>query len=176
MGSTTRGIFKTWSLGLRSFGAGIAFLALLAIPVFAAGLKEGDALPDLSKFQLEGSLPDLKGKVVLIDFWASWCPPCKASFPAMDALLKKYGEKGFVVLAVNVDEDKREMDKFLKKASPTFTLVRDAQQKFVEAANVSTLPTSLLIDRTGKIRHVHSGFEGEKTTAQYEKQIEELLK
>ena len=70
----------------------------------AEGIKVGDTLPDLAAARLEGKLPDtFKGKVVLLDFWASWCDPCKASFPAMVELQKEYGPRGLVIIAVNVD-------------------------------------------------------------------------
>src|SRR5947209_5762303 len=85
-------------------GAGAA--ALLTFNA-TAGLKAGDPLPDLAKSKLEGKLPeDLKGKVVLLDFWASWCEPCKASFPVMADLQKKYGPAGLVIVAINVDENR----------------------------------------------------------------------
>jgi thiol-disulfide isomerase/thioredoxin len=167
---------RSWPRAIRPFAAVLAVAGLVLLPVFAAGLKVGDALPDLAKFNLEGTLPDTKGKVVLIDFWASWCAPCKASFPVMDDLVKKYGEKGFIIIAVNVDDDKGEMDKFLKKTPTAFTVVRDGKQKLVAAADVATMPTSFLIDKSGKIRFTHEGFEGEPTRKQYETQIEELLK
>jgi thiol-disulfide isomerase/thioredoxin len=155
-----------------------AALLLATWPICAfAGLKEGDALPDLATFKLEGKLPeDMKGKVILLDFWASWCEPCKKSFPAMEELKKKYGDKGFIVLAVSVDEKKENMEKFLKSMNVSFTTLRDAEQKLVAAADVPTMPTSFLIDRTGKICHVHSGFKGEETTKQYAQEIEQLLK
>ena len=95
----------------------------------AAALKVGDTLPDLASFKLEGKLPDtLKGKIIIVDFWASWCLPCAKSFPALDELQKKYGDR-VVVLAVNVDEKKANMEKFLAKHAVTFTVVRDAEQR-----------------------------------------------
>lgn len=150
---------------------------LVAVSVGAAGLKVGDTMPDLGGFKLEGKLPeDLKGKVVMLDFWASWCEPCKESFPAMNELQKTYGAQGLVVLAVNVDEKKADMDAFLKKNAATFTVVRDAAQKLVDKAGIATMPTSLLIDREGKIRFLHSGYRGEETKKKYAEEIESLLK
>jgi cytochrome c biogenesis protein CcmG, thiol:disulfide interchange protein DsbE len=126
----------------------------------AAGFAAGAKLPDLAGFGLDGRLPALKGKVVYLDFWASWCAPCKASFPVLEAWQKEFAAQGFSVLAVSVDEKADDMAKFLKKNPVTFPVVRDAGQKLVAAANVSTMPTSLLIDRKGVIRKVHSGFRG----------------
>jgi thiol-disulfide isomerase/thioredoxin len=143
----------------------------------SAGLKTGDALPDLSKVKFEGSLPDnLKGKVLLLDFWASWCEPCKASFPVMEELHRRYSSQGLVVIAINVDENKADMDHFLKKNPASFAIVRDAAQKLVAQAGVATMPSSFLVDQEGRVRFIHSGFRGEETKKKYEQEIESLLK
>lgn len=144
---------------------------------FAGGLKVGDSLPDLATFKLEGQVPgNLKGKVVLLDFWASWCDPCKESFPVMGELQKQYGPKGLVVIAVNVDENRSDMEDFLKKHSASFTVLHDAKQKLVAVAGISTMPSSFLVDESGKVRFAHSGFRGEETTKEYRQEIESLLK
>ena len=139
-----------------------------------ASWKEGASLPDLSGFGLEGSVPNIKGKVVYLDFWASWCAPCKASFPVLDGWHQKYAAKGFMVLGVNVDESSGPMQAFLKKNKVSFPVVRDAAQKLVAAANGPTMPTSFLIDRKGVIRHVHAGFEAKDISA-LEARINALL-
>lgn len=153
-------------------------LALAAVPtVQAAGWKEGGTLPDLRTFGVTGAIPEnLKGKVVLVDFWATWCPPCRASFPVMDELQKKYGTNGFVVIAISVDEKKSTMTKYLSKNPVAFTTLHDSAQKLVAAADVATMPTSFLVDRTGKIRFVHTGFEPDRTKSEYIRQIDSLLK
>jgi thiol-disulfide isomerase/thioredoxin len=155
-----------------------AALLLWAFPVAcAAGFKTGDELPDLASFQLEGKLPDeLKGRVILLDFWASWCAPCKKSFPVMEQLNKQYAGDGLAIVAVSVDEKDENMQQFLKLVKASFSVVRDAQQKLVAAADVPTMPTSFLIDRAGKIRFVHSGFDERQTMRQYVKEIAQLLR
>ena len=156
---------------------GTMLCAGLCLCALAAGFKAGDALPDLSSLKLEGKLPDsLKGKVVLLDFWASWCEPCKQSFPVMDELQKRYGEQGLVVVAVNVDENRSDMDDFLKENAASFTIVRDAAQKLVAQAGIATMPSSFVIDRDGKVRFAHTGFHGADSKKQYEQEIESLLK
>jgi thiol-disulfide isomerase/thioredoxin len=155
-----------------------AALVLLVLPAITdGGFKEGDRLPDLGSFKLEGKLPDtLKGQVVLLDFWASWCAPCKSSFPVMEDLQKRYGEKGLTIVAVSVDEKRENMERFLKSMNVSFATARDASQKLVAAADVTAMPTSFLIDRSGKIRFIHNGFHDEQTAKQYTQEIEQLLK
>ncbi len=152
--------------------------ALLAGTFFTAqaALKIGDTLPDLASFKLEGNLPaSLKGKVVLLDFWASWCLPCAESFPVMDELQKKYGDR-LVIIAVNVDEKAANMKKFLEKHPVSFTTVRDASQKLVAAAEPATMPTSFILDGDGKVRFLHTGFHGKDTRKEYIIEIGSLLK
>jgi len=154
-------------------------LALLAGTILTAqaALKVGDDFPDLAGFKLDGKLPDaLKGKVVIVDFWASWCGPCKESFPAMNDLQKTYADKGLVIVAVNEDEEKSDMQDFLKDNAATFTVVRDAEQKLVGVAGIQTMPSSFVLDDTGKVRFIHSGFHGAETRKEYGQQIESLLK
>jgi len=148
-------------------------LALAALPLLA--WKTGDALPKLDSLGLEGPLPALAGKVVLLDFWASWCGPCKKSFPELDKIQQAYKDKGLIVLAVSVDEKADDMEGFLKDHPVTFTVVRDAKQKLVAAAGVESMPTSLLVDAKGVIRFQHTGFRGEETTKQLKDEIEKLL-
>ncbi len=154
-------------------------LLLIAALFALAGhspLKPGDPFPELGQFKLEGPLPaDLAGKVVLVDFWASWCNPCKASFPAMEQLLERHGKDGLVIVAVNLDDKRADMEAFLKKNPVSFIVVRDAEKKLVSAVNIGSMPTSFLLDRAGKIRAVHNGFHGEETMNKYEQEITQLL-
>ena len=166
------------SLIKQSLLVGALALAVCAQSALAGGkgIKVGDTFPELSSFGLEGSLPaDLTGKVVLIDFWASWCGPCKDSFPVMEDLHQKFGPKGLVVLAVNVDEDAAAMKDFLKEHPASFTIVRDASKKLVSTANIASMPTSLVIGADGKVVSIHKGFDGKDTARQYAKEFEGLL-
>jgi thiol-disulfide isomerase/thioredoxin len=140
-------------------------------------IKTGDAFPSLADSKLEGQLPaDLAGKIVVVDFWASWCSPCKASFPILNELQKQYADKGVVVIGVNVDEKRADMDEFLKHHSADFVVVRDAAKKLVGQANINTMPTSFILDAAGKVRFVHNGFHGDTTKKQYSAELDELLK
>ena len=156
------------------------FLIAAACAFWAAAAlgqwKTGDALPDLSRHGLSKGVPaSLAGKVVLVDFWASWCGPCKASFPVLDQLQKKYAARGFTVLAVNVDEDAAKMDRFLADHPASFPVAHDAGQKLVEVAGVEAMPSSFLVDRSGTIRFAHVGFLPESTPEELEREIESLL-
>lgn len=153
--------------------------AVLAVGVSLtalAGVKKGDVFPDLSAFGLEGTLPDTKGKVVLVDFWASWCGPCKESFPAMNELQQKFAPQGVVIIAINVDENKADMETFLKEHKADFAVIRDARQKLVDKAGIGTMPSSFILDKDGKVLAAHSGFEGEKSRKHYEEELTAALK
>ncbi len=157
----------------------LVLAAMLAVSVFTASamLNVGASFPDLAAFKLDGKLPATrKGKIVIIDFWASWCGPCKESFPVLNELQKKYGDKGLVILGVNEDEDKSDMQSFLKDHPATFTVVHDDGQKLVAKAGIETMPSSFVLDGAGVVRFTHNGFHGSKTREQYEQQIESLLK
>jgi thiol-disulfide isomerase/thioredoxin len=142
-----------------------------------ADLKVGDPLPDLAACKLAGKLPDsLAGKVVLLDFWASWCDSCAESFPVLDSLQQKYGPAGLVIIAVDVDDSKSDMAEFLKKHPVAFVTVQDARQYLGDQVNVSGLPTSFLTGRDGKVAFIHHGFNGADSTKAYEQEISALLK
>jgi len=166
------------SLIKKSMLVGALALTVGVGSTFAGGkaIKVGDAFPELGSFGLEGRLPDdLKGKVVLLDFWASWCGPCKESFPVMDELQQKYGNQGLVILAVNVDENVAAMKDFLKDHPVQFTIVHDATKKLVGTANIASMPTSFLIGKDGKVVAVHKGFHGKDTAKEYAAEVEKLL-
>jgi thiol-disulfide isomerase/thioredoxin len=155
-----------------------AWLALSAATPWAwsAGLQPGDGLPDLQSLQLEGTLPNLSGKVVHIDFWASWCVPCRQSFPVLEALHKTYGSKGYVLLGVSMDERRPDMDRFLKKNPVSFATVRDAQEKLASKVRPPGMPTSYFFGADGRLDSVHPKYEGETTRKKYVEIIERLLK
>ena len=107
-------------------------------------------------------LKDLHGKVVLVDFWASWCAPCLSSFPWMDDLQKRHGQQGLVVVAVNLDQDRALADAFLRKTAPQFRIEFDQQGTLAKQFGVQAMPTSFLIDRSGIVRwaYIECGTEG----------------
>lgn len=107
------------------------------------------------------SLAALKGKVVYLDFWASWCPPCRKSFPWMSDLQQRYGKLGLAVVAVNVDKTRDLAAKFLSEVPAAFTVAYDPDGKAADSYHVPGMPSSFIIDRTGKIQAIHIGFRNE---------------
>jgi len=154
----------------------LAIGLLAAAPVVQAQLKVGDALPVLSQFSLEGTVPaDLAGRVVVLDFWASWCAPCKASFPTLMALQTELGATGLTVVGVSVDENKAAYEGFLRKHAPVFPTVRDAEHRLVKAVRAPKMPTTYVVDRRGVVRHVHEGYHGDASAKLLRDQVSALL-
>lgn len=153
------------------------FLHLCLPPALHAELKVGDAMPDLATLSLEGELPkDLAGKILVVDLWASWCLPCKQSFPALQELNEKYRDRGVVLIGVSLDKKKQQMERFLKKEPVTFTILRDAEEKLAMATDMEAVPTTLIVGPDGKVRYIHSGYHGDETKQEYIDEIETLLK
>src|SRR5450432_1347862 len=153
--------------------ASIAALAFTAVS--RAELKVGDAFPQMAAADFSGSVPPSQGKVTLVDFWASWCAPCKASFPVYSKIQQDFSAKGLVIIAVSVDEDPASYASFIDKHKPLFPTVHDAEHRLVAEVDVPTMPTSYLIDRSGKVRFVHVGFHGDSTDRALRTEIAALL-
>jgi thiol-disulfide isomerase/thioredoxin len=132
----------------------------------AGAVERGQVAPaiDLPLFSTQGesgasmSLAELRGKVVYLDFWASWCPPCRMSFPQLEQLRVELAPRGFEVLAVNVDEFEADALKFLEEIPVSYPVVHDAAGLSPQAYGILGMPTGYLIDREGVIRLVHQGF------------------
>ena len=107
----------------------------------------------------------LRGKVVLVDFWASWCGPCRQSFPWMAAMHDKFAKRGLVIVAVNLDKDRAAADKFLATYRVPFTVAFDPAGKTAEGFHVTAMPSSILLDRSGEILLTHAGFDPKKSGA-----------
>ncbi len=153
-------------------GAALAFAAA-AMP---AQVKPGDMFPALDPAALTGGiLPGTSGRVVFIDFWASWCAPCKASFPVYSQLNMDYSGRGLVIIAVSVDDSPSAYGAFLAKMRPAFATVDDAQHRLVGVVQVPTMPTCYLVDRSGRVRFMHAGFHGGQTEHELRGEIEGLL-
>lgn len=115
-----------------------------------------------------------RGKVVYVDFWASWCGPCKQSFPWLDGLVREYTSQNFVVIGVNVDKDRDRAERFLSETPADFSIVYDPKGELATAYKVAGMPSGILIDRAGHMRFQHAGFS-EKQKGLYEEQLQTLL-
>jgi thiol-disulfide isomerase/thioredoxin len=140
-----------------------------------AAIRAGDTFPALEPAHFEGQLPETTGRVVLVDFWASWCAPCKVSFPHYARLHADYASRGLVIVAVSVDEDAAAYAAFVRKLNPPFAVARDRDHALVRQVDVPAMPTCYLIARDGRVRSVHQGFHGEPTDRALRQEIEKLL-
>jgi thiol-disulfide isomerase/thioredoxin len=118
---------------------------------------------------------DLGGKVVLLDFWASWCEPCRHSFPWMSELQRRHGPDGLVVVAVNLDQDPRLAEQFLAATPVGFRIEYDPAGTLATEFGVNAMPVSFVIDRTGRVREKHVGFKEAQRT-QREASLLKLIK
>jgi len=149
-------------------------IALAALTTtLTAQVKVGASFPDLSSHRVSGA-PSTKGKVVLYDFWASWCVPCKKSFPGYDKLHRKYADKGFMVVAVGTDKKKKDSDRFLKNLRVSFPIAYDRTQSLVSKVRPKTMPTAYLVGKDGKVIHIHNGYK-RGTIKTLEKYIKKAL-
>lgn len=158
-----------------------ALILVLLLAVFSPFVapdwpKAGDPAPNLSAFPVEGTMPDTTNRVVLLDFWASWCGPCEITLPLFDDLHRRYAPLGLVVIGVSVDSDKEDMDRFLRKHPVSFPSVRDAFGHLAQAYNASALPRTFVIGANGKIVGAHAGFNPVISPKEYEQEIEAALK
>jgi len=134
---------------------------VLSAPAFAANLKPFDGPTPALKVQgLDGKtydLNDYKGKVVLVQFWATYCGPCRKEMPSMNKLLKSFDGKPFDILAVDMGENQEEVQAFVNEIKPEFTILMDPEGEAIAAWNAFAVPANFIIDKTGKIRYTLFG-------------------
>ncbi len=135
---------------------------------FAHAVTEGQpaptfVLPDQTGAEI--ALPALQGKVVYLDFWASWCAPCKESLPFMNELQQKFADRGLAVLAVNLDTNRERAQALMAKVSPQYRVLFDPKGAVAKEYALPTMPTSYIIDRAGVVRVVHPKFTPEDRAA-----------
>jgi thiol-disulfide isomerase/thioredoxin len=161
-----------------TLSAAVAATALFIVAGQGAGANPAiTPAPAVEWKALDGTtvrMVELKGKVVLVDFWASWCPPCKASFPALDVLQRDYRARGVQVIAVNVDEQKKDADAFLAEHPHQLLVVFDPRGASPKAFKVRGMPTSFVIDRRGDIRYSHQGYTA-NIDAAYRRELDALI-
>lgn len=142
-----------------------------------AALPAGSA-PDFTLRTTAGAnlrLQEQRGQVVMVNFWATWCGPCKIEMPHLNRLYSKYRASGFQLLGVNIDDDPRNAVATATKLGVSFPVLLDGDKRVSKLYDLSTMPTTLIIDRDGKLRHLHRGYrEGYELT--YDQQVRDLLK
>ena len=158
-------------------------LVLAAALAMGATLESGavapaTAAPDFTLRTMGGPnlrLQEQRGRVVLINFWATWCGPCRQEMPHLNRLYEKYRASGFVLLGVNVDDDKRNAVDVAAKLGLKFPVLLDTDKKVSRLYELSTMPSTVLIDRDGRVRAIHRGYQSGVEDL-YDKQIRDLLK
>ena len=157
-----------------ALGTAMLFVASAAIPAIAPS----GAAPDFTLRTMSGPnmrLAEQRGRVVMVNFWATWCGPCRQEMPQLDRLYQKYKSSGFVLLGVNVDDDVLKAADVAGKLGVSFPVLLDTDKAVSRLYDLSTMPSTVLIDRDGKVRYVHRGYlTGYEDN--YDKQIRELLK
>jgi peroxiredoxin len=150
---------------------------MLFVTHAGAAVKTGPA-PDFTLKSRDGSnikLSELRGQVVMINFWASWCGPCRQEMPLLDQLYQRYQPMGFTLLGVNVEEDSTAADKVLKQIPVSFPVLFDSENSVSESYQVRAMPSTFLIDRNGNVRYLHKGYQP-GYEEEYQQQIRELVR
>ena len=149
---------------------------LIYIP--ASALEPDQPVPDFTLKSMSGDnlrLEELRGQVVLINFWASWCGPCRQEMPVLQKIHDRYEKLGFTVLGVNVDEQPEKARRIVDRLTLDFPLLLDTNQTVSEAYQVNAMPFTVLVDRNGTVRYVHRGYKpGDE--AQYVNKLKPLLR
>jgi peroxiredoxin len=152
------------------------FFMLIHASYSIANIGENEKALDFSLKDLKGKnykLSDFKGKVILLNFWATWCPPCRYEMPLLDKLYKEYKKMGFEVVAVSLDSNPNNVTEYLKNNSVSFIILSDKEGKVGYTYQIVAIPTSFLIDRNFVIRKIYLGILPERD---FKKELEKWLK
>jgi len=150
---------------------------VIASAVVAAAPISGPA-PDFRLAARDGAqvgLADHAGEVVMINFWATWCGPCRAEMPHLEALYQRYSSLGFTLLGVNVEDDPQGAAAWLEDTPVSFPILFDSKNEVTELYDVIAMPSTVLVDRSGRIRYVHHGYKPGYEN-EYQNQIRELIR
>lgn len=154
----------------------VAGLLSLAGTASAVGLQ--DEAPDFTLENLTGGnmrLEEYRGQVVLINFWASWCGPCRQEMPILDRLHHRYEDTGFAVLGINVEGESAPAQEIVDRTNVTFPILIDDGQKVSELYNLEAMPSTVVVDRDGVVRYIHRGYKpGDE--AKYVEVVKQLIR
>jgi peroxiredoxin len=137
-------------------------LGVFAATSLASSGIEGQQAPDFALKSASGDnlrLSEYRGDVVMINFWATWCGPCRQEMPLLDELYARYQRVGFNLLGVNIDDDSRRAMKMIDELGVSFPVLFDSQKEVSKLYEVDAMPVTILVDREGQIRHVHHGYK-----------------
>lgn len=168
---------KPVRMPLRAWFVAVAIGGALLAPTAVHAVGVGARAPEIGLSDLRGRpvrIADLRGKVVLVDFWASWCEPCRAEFPFLNRLHERYARRGLVIVGVSVDERLDAVRNFLRRTPALFRIVHDPGHVVANRYAPPRMPSSYLIDRRGIVRHVHGGFRASDEPA-IERRVRELV-
>lgn len=146
---------------IKKLALGLVFSILAATSLAASGM-EGQVAPDFVLKSTSGEnlrLSEYRGDVVMINFWATWCGPCRQEMPLLDELYRRYHRVGFHLLGVNIDDDTTRALRMVEELDLHFPVVFDTRKEVSRLYNVEAMPATILVDREGKIRHVHHGYK-----------------
>jgi peroxiredoxin len=144
-----------------------------------ASVSKGQKAPDFRLTTLKGqqlSLSSLRGKVVLLDFWAQWCEPCKQELPELQKLHKEYASRGVVIVGVNIDKLRENAERLVRQLGITFDVALDPAGSVAGTFDLPKMPTSFVVDKKGTVRFVNEGFDGPKDVDRFRKELDEVLK
>ncbi len=162
----------------RTPATALPLMLALAMGTAHAAVKPQQAAPDFTLKRAEGGnlrLAEQRGQVVLINFWASWCGPCRVEMPHLNKLHDKYKAGGFIVLGVNIDDDPRHGAATAARWGLRFPVLLDAEKTVTRTYDLGAMPSTVLVDRDGRIRYLHRGYR-DGMELEYERQIRELVK
>lgn len=151
--------------GLKQGFAGVllgVFLSVFADVGLASPALEGQAAPDFVLKSASGEnlrLSEYRGEVVMINFWATWCGPCRQEMPLLDQLYGRYHKVGFSLLGVNIDDDSSKAMQMVEELGVSFPVLFDTQKEVSKLYEVEAMPVTVLVDRSGTVRHVHHGYK-----------------
>jgi len=161
----------------RSMLAALAATVLM-LPVPAPAAPASAPAPDFSLPARAGgdvSLASLRGQVVLVNFWATWCGPCRKEMPLLEQIYQRYKGLGFTLLAVNVEEDSGGADQWLRDTPVSFPVLFDRDNRVSKLYQVTAMPSTVIIDRKGQVRFIHYGYTP-GTENEYQDQVRSLIR